>query len=51
MDSREFGQGLRMAAVAVVSAVLTASLVIGLGHSLTARRAPVGVPVVQASLN
>ncbi|MFA4938052.1 hypothetical protein [Brevundimonas sp.] len=33
-EDREFGQGLKLTAIAVISAVLTATLVIGAGQAL-----------------
>jgi len=36
-DHQEFADGMKLAAIAVVSAVLTATLVIGAGQSLLSR--------------
>lgn len=38
-DDRAFAQGLKLAAIAVVSAVLTATLVIGAGEAMLRRSA------------
>jgi hypothetical protein len=39
-EEREFAQGLKLAAVAIASAVLVAALVIGLGDALLRRLEP-----------
>ena len=38
-DERAFAQGLKLAAIAVVSAVLTATLVLGAGEAMLRRSA------------
>ena len=40
-EDREFGQSLKLAAIAVISAVLTATLVIGAGQALLRRSEPI----------
>ncbi|WP_428153257.1 hypothetical protein [Brevundimonas sp.] len=40
-EDREFGQSLKLTAIAVISAVLTATLVIGAGQSLLRGSEPV----------
>jgi len=47
-DQRDMVHGLRLTVIAVVSAVITATLVIGVGETVLDR--PAG-PLVQASLN
>lgn len=42
-NHQEFADGLKLAAIAAVSAVLTATLVIGVGRTLTPRAEAVAV--------
>ena len=43
-EDREFAQSLKLAAIAVVSAVLTATLVIGAGQALLRDSEPIIMP-------
>ena len=43
-DDREFGQGLKLTAIAVISAVLTATLVIGAGEVVLRGSKPIIMP-------
>ncbi|MFN3838407.1 MAG: hypothetical protein ACK4MI_11915 [Brevundimonas sp.] len=43
-DDRAFAQGLKLAAIAVVSAVLTATLIIGAGEAMMRRSAAMAPP-------
>jgi hypothetical protein len=40
-EDREFGQGLKLTAIAVISAVLTATFVIGAGQALLRGSEPI----------
>ncbi len=43
-EDREFGQGLKLTAIAVISAVLTATFVIGAGEALLHGSEPIIMP-------
>jgi len=43
-EDREFGQSLKLAAIAVVSAVVTATLVIGAGQAFLRGSEPITMP-------
>jgi hypothetical protein len=49
-DYQEFAEGFRLASIAVVSAVVMATLVIGLGRALTPERQAVAAPRAEAVL-
>ncbi|VXB99915.1 hypothetical protein [Brevundimonas sp. G8] len=44
LGNREFGQSLKLAAIAVVSAVVTATLVIGAGQAFLRGSEPITMP-------
>ena len=48
-DDRAFAQGLKLAAIAVVSAVLTATLIIGAGEAMMRRSAAMAPEIPAAS--
>ena len=50
-EDREFGQGLKLTAIAVISAVLTATFVIGAGQALLRGSAPIAPPKATAVLH
>ena len=43
-EDREFGQGLKLTAIAVISAVLTATFVIGAGQAFLRGSKPIIMP-------
>ncbi len=49
-DHQEFADGLRLAAIAVLSAVVTATLVIGAGRALLPEPDPLARTAVEAPL-